>query len=175
MTCGSCAARVERTLGRHEGVASAGVNFATGRATVELDGASPATEGQLIGAVERVGYLAALHRPPPVGRTIEVSMSDDAYGPSVMTVAKGQRVRFVFHNEGRALHEALIGDAGLQAEHDRQMLSGHPHEPGLPVVDVPPGGKGVLLYTFTRSGQVLIGCRQPGHYSQGMRAVVTVL
>ncbi|HWD07954.1 MAG TPA: heavy metal-associated domain-containing protein, partial [Actinomycetota bacterium] len=36
MTCGSCAARVERTLRRQPGVAAAGVNFATGRATVEL-------------------------------------------------------------------------------------------------------------------------------------------
>ena len=36
MTCGSCAARVERTLGRQAGVEQAGVNFATGRATVAL-------------------------------------------------------------------------------------------------------------------------------------------
>ena len=42
-------------------------------------------------------------------------------------------------------------------------------------MEVPPGGTGVLLYTFTGSGQVLIGCHRPGHYSQGMRAVVTVL
>jgi len=56
MTCASCAARVERTLQRQPGVAGAGVNFATGRATVELDGSAPAPEGDLIAAVARAGY-----------------------------------------------------------------------------------------------------------------------
>src|SRR5882672_11882178 len=56
MTCASCAARIERTLQRQPGVAAAGVNFATGRATVELDGSAPAPEHDLIGAVGRVGY-----------------------------------------------------------------------------------------------------------------------
>src|SRR5437588_9958749 len=56
MTCASCAARVERTLQRQPGVAAAGVNFATGRATVELDGSAPAPEGELIAAVGRGGY-----------------------------------------------------------------------------------------------------------------------
>ncbi|HEY2668662.1 MAG TPA: HAD-IC family P-type ATPase, partial [Actinomycetota bacterium] len=56
MTCASCAARVERTLQRQPGVAAAGVNFATGRATVELDRSAPAPEGDLIAAVDRVGY-----------------------------------------------------------------------------------------------------------------------
>ncbi|MEA2685318.1 MAG: copper-transporting P-type ATPase, partial [Actinomycetota bacterium] len=55
MTCGSCAARVERVLGRHEGVGQAGVNFATGRATVEFDEAA-VDVGQLAAAVERIGY-----------------------------------------------------------------------------------------------------------------------
>src|SRR5437660_3915227 len=68
MTCASCAARVERTLQRQPGVAGAGVNFATGRATVELDGSAPAPEGDLIAAVSRVGYrlepLAARRSAP---------------------------------------------------------------------------------------------------------------
>ncbi len=54
MTCGSCAARVERTLGQQPGVAGAEVNFATGLARVELtpDGD---VEG-LQAAVDRTGY-----------------------------------------------------------------------------------------------------------------------
>ncbi|MGH3982936.1 MAG: heavy-metal-associated domain-containing protein, partial [Pseudonocardiaceae bacterium] len=36
MTCGSCAARVQKVLGRAPGVTSAEVNFATGTATVVL-------------------------------------------------------------------------------------------------------------------------------------------
>jgi Cu+-exporting ATPase len=37
MTCAACARRIERGLSRAEGVRSAGVNFATARATVEYD------------------------------------------------------------------------------------------------------------------------------------------
>ena len=59
---------------------------------------------------------AALDRSPAVSRTIDVAMTDDAYGPSTLAVATGQTVRFVFRNEGTVVHEALIGDAALQTE-----------------------------------------------------------
>jgi cation-transporting ATPase V/Cu+-exporting ATPase len=115
---------------------------------------------------------AALHRPPAVSRTIDVAMTDDAYGPSAMAVATGQTVRFVFRNDGAVVHEALIGDATVQARHD--AMANMSHHDGLPVIDVAPGATGELVYTFTRPGTVLIGCHQPGHYALGMRAVITV-
>ena len=118
---------------------------------------------------------ASLHRPPAVSRTIDVAMTDDAYGPSTMAVATGQTVRFVFRNEGTVVHEALIGDAALQAEHDAGMGTGPAHaHGGLPMVSVAPGATGELVYTFTRPGTILIGCHEPGHYALGMRAVITV-
>ena len=55
MTCGSCAARVQRILGRQDGVADAEVNFATGRAHVRLADDGP-TQDQLVAAVDRIGY-----------------------------------------------------------------------------------------------------------------------
>jgi cation-transporting ATPase V len=58
MTCGSCAARVQRALSRQSGVTEALVNYATGRATVELQAHTLDAE-QLIAAVERAGYGAA--------------------------------------------------------------------------------------------------------------------
>ncbi|MGH3451092.1 MAG: cation transporter, partial [Haloechinothrix sp.] len=36
MTCGSCAARIEKTLAKHSGVTGAEVNFATGKARVQV-------------------------------------------------------------------------------------------------------------------------------------------
>ncbi len=55
MTCGSCAARVQRILAKQPGVADAEVNFATGKAHVTLEGEG--TElGVLEAAVERIGY-----------------------------------------------------------------------------------------------------------------------
>jgi copper-transporting P-type ATPase V len=59
MTCGSCAARVQRALSREPGVSEALVNYATGRATVALEpGAAVYLDG-LAAAVRRIGYDAA--------------------------------------------------------------------------------------------------------------------
>ena len=59
MTCASCAVRVERALLRTDGVIEAGVNLATGRATVRFD---PSTTGPagLVAAVAAIGYGASL-------------------------------------------------------------------------------------------------------------------
>jgi cation-transporting ATPase V len=63
MTCGSCAARVQRVLGEEPGVSEALVNYATGRATVELDpGALDQGEldpDRLVAAVRHAGYDAS--------------------------------------------------------------------------------------------------------------------
>jgi len=58
MTCASCVARVERKLGKVEGVRSAAVNLATERATIAYD-PSRVKVARLIGAVEAGGYGAA--------------------------------------------------------------------------------------------------------------------
>ena len=58
MTCAACARRIEVKLNKTPGVRRAGVNFATGRATVEYDpGATGA--GALKQVVEDVGYGVA--------------------------------------------------------------------------------------------------------------------
>src|SRR5215217_6078185 len=57
MTCAACAGRVEKALSKTEGVSGAGMNFATGKATVEYN---PETVGlgELVGIVEDAGYGA---------------------------------------------------------------------------------------------------------------------
>ncbi len=55
MTCGSCAARVEKALNRHDGVIGAGVNFATGKAVVNFDPSQVSPE-RLSAAVDKIGY-----------------------------------------------------------------------------------------------------------------------
>ncbi len=57
MTCGSCAARVQKTLAKQPGVADAEVNYATGRARLSVDGSVDIAE--LRAAVERTGYVLA--------------------------------------------------------------------------------------------------------------------
>ncbi len=54
MTCGACAARVQRILGRQDGVEVAEVNFATGRAHVRMASGVPVAD--LAAAVDKIGY-----------------------------------------------------------------------------------------------------------------------
>jgi Cu+-exporting ATPase len=61
MTCGSCAARIERRLNRLDGV-SATVSYATGRAYFTSLGGRETAE--LIGVINSTGYRAALPAPP---------------------------------------------------------------------------------------------------------------
>ena len=62
MTCGSCAARVEKVLGRQKGVTTAGVNFATGRAHVEFDPAVISLDEMAV-AIGKIGYGLAPAEP----------------------------------------------------------------------------------------------------------------
>jgi len=72
MTCGSCAARVEKVLSRQEGVEHAAVNFATGRATVVLDPTRADVDG-LVAAVGKIGYGLA-----PAAPTAEAEVDTEA-------------------------------------------------------------------------------------------------
>jgi len=58
MTCASCSARIERKLGKVEGVESATVNLATERALVTFS--TPVTVERLVAEVERTGYGASV-------------------------------------------------------------------------------------------------------------------
>ncbi len=62
MTCSSCAARIERTLNRLDGV-SASVNYATEQATVRYDPAV-VEPSALVASVQATGYAAQLPRRP---------------------------------------------------------------------------------------------------------------
>ena len=65
MTCGACAARIERRLNRLDGVAAT-VNYATGRAYfASTGGRGPA---ELIGVIESAGYTAERPAPPSADR-----------------------------------------------------------------------------------------------------------
>lgn len=60
MTCASCANRIERVLGRHQGVDAAAVNLAGRSATVRLS--EPQSPQDLTSAVEAIGYHLTLRR-----------------------------------------------------------------------------------------------------------------
>jgi uncharacterized cupredoxin-like copper-binding protein len=84
-------------------------------------------------------------------------------------------------NKGKLAHDAFIGDAAAQAEHEKEMRAaesgghgGHEHGVGsTDAITVPPGKTGELTHTFDKAGTVEIGCHQAGHYAVGMKVTVT--
>jgi cation-transporting ATPase V/Cu+-exporting ATPase len=86
MTCGSCAARVQRMLARTDGVADAEVNLATSRARVRL--AAPVEPAELRARVAKIGYTLA---PPPDRRQDPgpdtEALASRAWGRRVVAVA----------------------------------------------------------------------------------------
>ncbi|WP_229859777.1 cation transporter, partial [Streptomyces anandii] len=68
MTCAACVRRVEKKLGNLDGV-TATVNLATGRARVSHP--PRIVPEELVAAVEKAGYTAALPEPPERSRTRE--------------------------------------------------------------------------------------------------------
>lgn len=133
--------------------------------------------------------------------TIEIEMVDIAFQPDEIEVAQRETVRFVFTNSGEIVHDAFIGDAAAQAEHEREMReAGDEGDDGHDDMDatddtettgsegmnhadtegddegitVQPGDTGEMVYTFDEPGELEIGCHEPGHYDAGMIVHVTV-
>ncbi len=73
MTCGSCAARINKVLARQPGVEEARVNFATGKAVVAFD-PSQVSVDDLVGAVGKAGY--GLSPAEPSAEIDEVDTED---------------------------------------------------------------------------------------------------
>lgn len=107
---------------------------------------------------------------------VALQMQDIKFDTTTLTVHAGQTVEFQFTNTGAVTHDAFIGDAAAQAEHDKEMagMPGMGHSADEPAVTVEPGKAATLSYTFDTPGTYEIGCHQPGHYTAGMKVTVTV-
>lgn len=114
---------------------------------------------------------------PVDSRTVEVAMLDIEFDQTTLTVNAGETIDFRFTNNGKIAHDAFIGDAAAQMDHEIEMAdmgdaSGHPMEEAAIVVQ--PGDAGQLSYAFTEPGTYEVGCHQPGHYAAGMKIDVAV-
>lgn len=117
----------------------------------------------------------------PADRTVEVTMKDIAFEPATVTVKKGETVRFVFRNAGKVDHDAFVGDAMAQMDHEQDMRKGAMdggHDGGhggeAMAVTVKPGKTEELTHTFDMAETMEIGCHQAGHYEAGMKLTIEV-
>lgn len=109
-------------------------------------------------------------------RTIAIAMGDDMrFTPSDISVRQGETVRFVLANNGRMLHEMVIGDRKTLDEHAALMTRFPNMEHDEPyMAHVGAGKKGELLWTFNRAGVFEFACLVAGHYQAGMVGRIAV-
>ena len=112
-------------------------------------------------------------------RTVEIDMVDNAFEPATLEVEQGETVRFLFSNTGEVAHDAFIGDADAQEEHETELRvdddehGGHGSDSD-DAVTVEPADTAELTYTFDEAGAIEVGCHQEGHYEGGMKIEVEV-
>jgi uncharacterized cupredoxin-like copper-binding protein len=109
-------------------------------------------------------------------RTITLVMTDAMrFTPDALTVQEGDTVRFVVKNQGRMLHEMVIGTPDELAKH-AALMAKFPNmahdEPYM--VHVDPGKTGEIVWHFNRAGRFEFACLIAGHYEAGMRGTITV-
>jgi uncharacterized cupredoxin-like copper-binding protein len=103
-------------------------------------------------------------------RTIRVSMNDQMrFVPASISIGKGETVRFIVKNDGKLMHEFVIGTRQELDEHAELMKKFPNMEHDEPyMVHVEPGRTGEIVWTFNRAGEFDFACLIAGHYEAGM-------
>jgi uncharacterized cupredoxin-like copper-binding protein len=114
--------------------------------------------------------------PAKVSRVIPLGMSDTMrFTPADITVRRGETVKFVVHNDGRLLHEMVLGTPAELQAHAALMQKFPEMEHASPnMAHVKPGADGQIVWQFTQPGEFRFACLQPGHFEAGMLGRVTV-
>ncbi len=115
--------------------------------------------------------------PRRVTRTIQVTMGDNMrFSPARLQVREGETIRFVVRNNGRLMHEIVLGTREELQAHAK-MMAQHPgmehDEPYM--AHVAPGKRGSLVWTFNRAGDFEYACLVAGHFEAGMVGRIQVL
>jgi uncharacterized cupredoxin-like copper-binding protein len=119
--------------------------------------------------------------PKKPARTIRVLMidygneKDMRFEPNVITVRKGEQIRFVLENDGTESHEFMLATVAENRKHATlmkkypEMKHDDPNAKRLAVSE-----HGELLWRFTNSGEFEFACLIPGHYEAGMHGRLIV-
>jgi uncharacterized cupredoxin-like copper-binding protein len=125
-------------------------------------------------------------------RTVEVKMFDNYFEPEMMSVKKGETVRFKIMNMGEFVHEFNVDTAEMhkkfQATMEQMMEHGAftadkidmhmmnmdmgngqtmQHDAANRIL-LEPGKSGEVVWTFSDVNDVEFACNVPGHYDSGM-------
>ena len=109
-------------------------------------------------------------------RHIAVTMSDDMrFSPSQIAVKQGETIQFSIHNQGKILHEFVIGTKKELDEHAAMMVKFPNMEHDEPyMAHVAAGKKGQIIWHFNQAGDFDFACLIAGHYQAGMVGKIKV-
>jgi len=111
-----------------------------------------------------------------VTRTVTLAMDDTMrFTPDKLAFKQGETVRFVIRNQGKLLHELVIGTKPELDAHAAMMVKfpGMEHDEPY-MAHVPAGKSGELVWTFNRAGEFDFACLIAGHYQAGMAGKISV-
>lgn len=115
--------------------------------------------------------------PKKVTRTITFNMTDNMrFNPSQITVKQGETVRFVAKNDGKIMHELVIGTMKELKAHSEQMKKFPGMEHDEPYMShVAPGKNEEIIWQFTKAGEFDFACLIAGHFEAGMVGKIKVV
>ena len=122
-----------------------------------------------------------------VDRVIEITMDEMKFEPERIEVQKGETIKFVVINVGRAVHELNFGTEQMWAghgkemrvmfkegmmtnrtlNHDKMMAAGMMHNDPNSIL-LEPDESGELIWTFSKAAEMGFACNVPGHREAGM-------
>jgi uncharacterized cupredoxin-like copper-binding protein len=111
-----------------------------------------------------------------VKRSIAIGMADTMrFTPDRITVKLGETLRFKAKNNGKVLHEFVIGTIAENAKHAELMIKFPAMEHDEPyMAHVPPAKSGQIVWQFNRAGEFEFACLIAGHYQSGMVGTIIV-
>jgi uncharacterized cupredoxin-like copper-binding protein len=152
--------------------------------------------GAAVAAATAACETGATPPTPPVSpgtasapREVNIIAKDYLFLPQVVDLVPGETVLFHVINGGLEVHEAIIGDMGVQQAWEEAEAAHADPPPGpTPFVTVPAGAAG--LRVVVRSGEridvmwtvpaaigspLVVGCHIPGHWAKGMQVPVRLV
>ena len=127
-----------------------------------------------VGMEDTMKFFATASAPRE--RTTDVSRSDAPHAMSGdIVVKRGETLRFIVHNDGKVMHEMVIGRMKELTEHAELMRKFPNMEHDEPyMAHVAPGKDGEIVWQFTNPGEFHYACLMPGHMEAGMISKIIV-
>jgi len=108
--------------------------------------------------------------PKKVSRAVDIHEHDGMkFSPAVVNVKLGETIRFRVKNDGKIMHEMVIGTLAELKQHAELMKKFPSMEHDEPyMAHVKPGATEEILWQFNRPGEFHYSCLIAGHFEAGM-------